>query len=110
AACRAGQGLGRRWPAARQFGGRLVACRIDDAETAGTCRDAGFDLYQGRFYSRPAVVSGRASRAAQRSALSLLVTLSGAATTVDELERVVSLDLGLTVSTLRAVISAAVAL
>jgi EAL and modified HD-GYP domain-containing signal transduction protein len=56
------------------------------------------------------MVSGRGSRADQAATLTLLVQLSAAATSVDDLERIVSSDLGLTLSVLHAVNSAAIAL
>jgi EAL and modified HD-GYP domain-containing signal transduction protein len=102
--------LEQRCTAARSFGALLVADRIDGPAASQWCRDADFDLYQGEARSRPAMVSGRGSRADQGATLTLLVQLSAAATSVDELERIVSSDLGLTVSTLHAVNSAAIAL
>jgi EAL and modified HD-GYP domain-containing signal transduction protein len=102
--------LEQRCTAARSFGALLVADRIDGPAASQWCRDADFELYQGEAPSRPAMVSGRGSRADQGATLTLLVQLSAAATSVDELERIVSSDLGLTVSTLRAVNSAAIAL
>jgi c-di-GMP phosphodiesterase len=102
--------LAERCAAARSLGARVVADRIDGPATSQRCHDAGFHLFQGDTHSRPAMVSGRGSRADQGATLTLLVQLSAAATSVDELERIVSSDLGLTVSTLHAVNSAAIAL
>ena len=102
--------LEERCAAARSLGARVVADRIDGPATSQRCRDAGFHLFQGDTHSRPAMVSGRGSRADQGATLTLLVQLSAAATSVDELERIVSSDLGLTVSTLHAVNSAAISL
>lgn len=96
--------------AARAHGARLVACGIADREAWQRCRDAGFDLIQGDSHSRPAMVSGKGSRADQMATLTLLTQLSAASTSVDDLERIVSSDLGLTVSVLHAVNSAAIAL
>jgi len=102
--------IAERCTAARAFGAQLVADRIDGPATSQRCREAGFELYQGEAHTQPATVSGRGSRADQAATLTLLVQLSAAATSVDELERIVSSDLGLTVSTLHAVNSAAIAL
>jgi c-di-GMP phosphodiesterase len=102
--------LRRLCAAAGRFGARPVAEGVDDRETSVRCIDAGFVLFQGDFHARAAMVSGRGSRADQHATLALLGRLSAASTSVDELERVVSSDLGLTVSTLRAVNSAAIGL
>jgi c-di-GMP phosphodiesterase len=96
--------------AARAHGAKLVAVGVDSPEAARRCHDAGFDYTQGDTHSRPATVSGRGSRADQMATLTLLTQLSAASTSVDDLERIVSSDLGLTVSVLHAVNSAAIAL
>ena len=96
--------------AARAHGAKLVAVGIDSPEAAARCREAGFDYVQGDTHSRPAMVSGKGSRADQMATLTLLTQLSAASTSVDDLERIVSSDLGLTVSVLHAVNSAAIAL
>jgi c-di-GMP phosphodiesterase len=102
--------LGAVCTAARAAGAKLVACGIDDDAAAERCREAGFDLLQGDTHVRPAMVSGKGSRADQMATLNLLTQLSAASTSVDDLERIVSSDLGLTVSVLHAVNSAAIAL
>jgi c-di-GMP-related signal transduction protein len=96
--------------AARANGARLVAYGIASAEDAQRCREAGFEYMQGDTHSRPATVSGKGSRADQMATLTLLTQLSAASTSVDDLERIVASDLGLTVSVLHAVNSAAIAL
>ena len=96
--------------AARAHGAKLVAVGIDSPEAARHCHESGFDYTQGDTHSRPATVSGRGSRADQMATLTLLTQLSTASTSVDDLERIVSSDLGLTVSVLHAVNSAAIAL
>ena len=102
--------LGPLCAAARAHGAKLVAVGIESAEAAQRCRDAGFELMQGDLRSRTAMVSGKGSRADQMATLTLLTQLSTASTSVDDLERIVSSDLGLTVSVLHAVNSAAIAL
>jgi c-di-GMP phosphodiesterase len=96
--------------AARVHGARLIAVGIDGPEAARRCHEAGFEYTQGDTHSRPATVSGRGSRADQMATLTLLTQLATASTSVDDLERIVSSDLGLTVSVLHAVNSAAIAL
>jgi c-di-GMP phosphodiesterase len=96
--------------AARAHGAQLVAAGIDSSEAARRAREAGFEYMLGDTHSRPATVSGRGSRADQMATLTLLTQLSAASTSVDDLERIVSSDLGLTVSVLHAVNSAAIAL
>ena len=100
----------QRCAAARAFGAQVVAGGIDSPTAFRWSHDARFDLFQGDTHSQPSTVSGRGSRADQSATLNLLVRLSAAATSVDELERIVASDLGLTVSTLHAVNSAAIAL
>jgi EAL and modified HD-GYP domain-containing signal transduction protein len=100
----------QRCAAARAYGAQLVAGGIDSPAAFRWSHDARFDLFQGDTHAQPPTVSGRGSRADQAATLNLLLQLSAAATSVDELERIVASDLGLTVSTLHAVNSAAIAL
>ncbi len=102
--------LDDRCAGARAHGAKLMASNIASAEAAQRCREAGFDLMQGDTHSRTAMVSGKGSRADQMATLTLITRISAASASVDDLERIVSSDLGLTVSVLHAVNSAAIAL
>ncbi len=43
----------------RKFAPVLLAEKVDSPEQAENCRKLGFDLFQGYFYARPVIVSGR---------------------------------------------------
>ena len=93
----------------RQFRGQLVAEKVEDRAQAEICRAAGVDLFQGYFFARPHLVTGRKLTGPQLALLRLLDLLLGDAETrevVDEFKRQPALSLNL----LRIANSAAMAL
>lgn len=51
---------------------RLLAERVETAEVRDTCRELGFELFQGYFFSRPEVISGRGISTDQIGILQLM--------------------------------------
>lgn len=90
----------RRWPV------QLLAEKVDSPEEAQHCLELGFDLFQGYYFAKPAILSGRRTDPAKVALLRLLgLVLSDA--DVAELEQVFKHDPGLTYNLLRLVNSVA---
>jgi len=88
---------------------KLLAEKIEDREQAELCLDLGFDLFQGYFYARPMILTGKRADPSKLTLLRLIgLALSDAETT--EIERVLQHDPSLTYKLLRLVNSVAMGL
>jgi EAL and modified HD-GYP domain-containing signal transduction protein len=74
-------------------GVRLIADGVETRAQYDTCRELGFDLFQGHFFAEPVIVSGSATPTYRLRALSMLV--QGEMTSFEQLERVIAEDPGL---------------
>ncbi len=88
----------------------LLAEKVETEQEYHRCREAGFDLFQGYFFSKPKVLGGRRMRSNKLAALRLLAKLQEPSTDVNEIERLVGQDVSLSYKLLRAVNSAAMGL
>lgn len=70
----------------RTLAPKLIAEKIDCQEAAESCKRLGFDFFQGYFYARPVIVSGRRADPNKQLLLHLLQQLTADADT-DEIER-----------------------
>ena len=89
----------RHWPV------KLLAEKIDSVEQADFCRSLGFELFQGYYFARPAVLSAKRANPAQLALLELL-DLVLADADIPEIERVFKQNANLTYNLLRLVNSA----
>ncbi|MBI5105221.1 MAG: HDOD domain-containing protein [Solirubrobacterales bacterium] len=89
---------------------RPAATRVDGHHDHDQCEAAGFELFQGDFLCRPREVLGREVPAASLGALRLAAGVAAPEISIDELERAIALDPGLSLRLLRFVNSAAFAL
>jgi EAL and modified HD-GYP domain-containing signal transduction protein len=94
----------------RSRGVRPVANGVDAHTDHDRCVDAGFELFQGDFVCRPREVVGYNVPTASIGALRLAAGISAGDTGVDELEKAIALDPGLSLRLLRFVNSAAFSL
>ncbi len=85
---------------------KLLAEKVDTPEEADYCRQLGFDLFQGYYYARPVVLSGKRADPNKLSLLRLLGLLLGDAETT-EIEQVFRINPDLTYSLMRLVNSSA---
>ena len=88
------------------FRGQLLAEKVENYEEFEFYQDLGFDLYQGFFLSKPKIVRGRRVPANRLGILRLLARLHDPSVQFDELERLISGDVGLSYNLLRYVNSA----
>jgi EAL and modified HD-GYP domain-containing signal transduction protein len=94
----------------RDRGLRPVANGVDAYTDHDRCADAGFELFQGDFVCRPREIVGHNVPTASIGALRLAAGISAPDTGVDELEKAIALDPGLSLRLLRFVNSAAFSL
>lgn len=94
----------------RRYGARLIAEKVEDYATLAACRELGFDMYQGFFFCRPRLVSGRRPQANRVAVMQLLSRLQDPNVGMDELERLVTADPALSYRLLKYINSAYCAL
>jgi EAL and modified HD-GYP domain-containing signal transduction protein len=94
----------------RGRGIRPIANSVDSHSDHDRCVDSGFELFQGDFVCRPREVVGHNVPTASIGALRLAAGISAGDTGVDELEKAIALDPGLSLRLLRFVNSAAFSL
>ncbi|MDX6716937.1 MAG: hypothetical protein QOH30_3495 [Baekduia sp.] len=94
----------------RARGLRPIANGVESHIDHDRCADAGFELFQGDFVCRPREIVGHNVPTASIGALRLAAGISAAETSVDELEKAIALDPGLSLRLLRFVNSAAFSL
>jgi EAL and modified HD-GYP domain-containing signal transduction protein len=93
----------KRWPV------KLLAEKIDDHAQAELCLNLGFDLFQGYYYARPVILTGKRADPSKLSLLRLLGLVLGDAET-SEIEQVFKHDPSLSYKLLQLVNSVAMGL
>jgi EAL and modified HD-GYP domain-containing signal transduction protein len=91
-------------------GSLLVATGVANVGDFERCRALGFSYFQGDFFAKPRVVTHRGVGTGGVSSLRALGELSAADASFDDLERIISSDVGLSLKLLRYVNSAFFAL
>jgi c-di-GMP phosphodiesterase len=89
---------------------RLIAEKIERPDGVESCRKLGFHYLQGFVFGVPELMTGRRIRAARITVLSLLNALARPDASIAELEAIIVQDVGLSVTLLRYMNSAAVGL
>jgi EAL and modified HD-GYP domain-containing signal transduction protein len=90
----------------RPYGTKLLASNVEHHEEAAMCDELGFDLLQGYFFCKPRVVSSQGLHPNQITQLQLISALHSSDIQIDELQAIISRDVGLSYSLLRFVNSA----
>jgi c-di-GMP phosphodiesterase len=91
-------------------GALLVATQVSTPEDFERCRALGFTYFQGDFFSKPRIIRHRSVGTGGTSSLRALGELSAADASFEDLERIISSDVGLSLKLLRYVNSAFFAL
>jgi c-di-GMP phosphodiesterase len=94
----------------RLHGALLVATGVGTAEDFARCRALGFSYFKGDFFAKPRLVTHRGVGTGGVSSLRALGELSAADASFEDLERIISSDVGLSLKLLRYVNSAFFAL
>jgi len=92
----------------RPLGAQLLAEKVETIEEFKRCQELGFDLFQGYYFARPAVIAGRRLQPTQTTALRIVSMLTREAES-HEIETALKQDAALSVSLLRLVNSVAMA-
>lgn len=85
---------------------KMLAEKIESHEMHAAALRAGYDHFQGYYFARPESVRGRRMATDRNALLRLLAEIQDPATTLERIEELVAVDLGLTVRVLRYVNSA----
>jgi EAL and modified HD-GYP domain-containing signal transduction protein len=94
----------------RPFGVTLLAEKVEDRAMFEDCLALGYELFQGYFFCRPEIVTGREIPSSASCSLRDIAVLTRADVTFEEIEAIVSRDPGLTLRLLRLLNSAAYSL
>ena len=84
----------------RPFGKKLLAEKVESAEQVELCKDLGFELFQGYYFAKPAIIVGKKLNPSQLALLRLLGLVMQDAETA-EIENAFKIEPGLTVNMLR---------
>lgn len=85
-----------------RYGAHLVAVRVETKEQLVASRDAGFNMFQGHFLSRPTGIPGQTLSPNRMSCLRLVQALSDPDIPASDVQRIIETDPGLSVRFLRA--------
>ena len=96
--------------APKAYGSLLVATQVASAYDFDRCRALGFTYFQGDFFAKPRMVRHRGVGTGGLGAMRALGELSSADASFEDLERIISSDVGLSIKLLRYVNSAYFAL
>ena len=96
-------------PLLRETGKHLIAEKVETREEFDACRELGFDYFQGFYFARPAIISGRKLSPGQVALLELMNLIEADADNV-VIERTVKKDVPLALNLLRLVNTPAVGL
>jgi EAL and modified HD-GYP domain-containing signal transduction protein len=96
--------------APRLQGALLVATEVPDHAAFAHCRDLGFTYFEGEYFAQPKLFKHRGVATAGLAALRRLGELTSSHVSFEELERIISSDIGLSLKLLRYVNSAFFAL
>jgi EAL and modified HD-GYP domain-containing signal transduction protein len=94
----------------RRYDVKLLAEKVETQEMFRTCRDLGFDFFQGYFFCRPEIIHGRRAPANRLLTLQLLAKLQDPDTEFGDLEDIIGRDVSLSYKLLRLINSAFYAL
>lgn len=88
---------------ARKARMQLVAEKIETADELERCRELRFDLFQGFFLQRPVTFKGRRAPTSEMVALDLVLSLDEHRASVEDIEKCIVRDVGLSYRLLRCI-------
>jgi EAL and modified HD-GYP domain-containing signal transduction protein len=95
------EGAARQVRLLRPFGITLVAEKVETQEDFRRCAEMGFDLFQGYFFCRPEILTGRSLGPNRLAMLQLVAAVQDDDTELAQLETLVSRDVALSYRLLR---------
>ncbi len=100
------EGLSDRVKALSRYNVKLLAEKVETAEEVEACKQLGVSYFQGYFFAKPKVVSGKKITGNQLATMQLLSELNRADVTTDELVELIQQDIAISYKLLRYVNSA----
>jgi len=85
---------------------KLIASKIEDHHTFEFCKQAGFEYFQGYFFCQPKTVAGRGIPSNRLTQMKLMAVLQDPDCELEDLDRAISNDLGVSFRLLRWINSA----
>jgi c-di-GMP phosphodiesterase len=85
---------------------KLIAAKIEDHHTFEFCKTAGFEYFQGYFFCQPRTVAGRGIPSNRLTQMKLMAVLQDPECELEDLDRAISNDLGVSFRLLRWINSA----
>lgn len=93
-------------PLLKESGVKLLAEKVETQEEFETCLALGFDMFQGYFFCKPNVMSGKSLPSNKLAILELVAKLQSPDCDFNELEKVISQDIGISYKLMRILNSA----
>ncbi|KQV88567.1 diguanylate phosphodiesterase [Massilia sp. Root351] len=94
-------------PRFKQDGKKLVAEKVETREEFKNCLDLGFDYFQGYYFAKPVIMSGKKLSPSQLAVMELMTLVTSEADNL-EIERAIKRDVSLALNLLRLVNTPAV--
>jgi len=91
----------------RQYGCHILAEKVETADEFETLKSLGVDYYQGYFFAKPKVISGKRIASNKLGLLQMLAKINNPATEIEELSDLISKDVAISVKSLNYVNSPA---
>jgi EAL and modified HD-GYP domain-containing signal transduction protein len=95
-------------PQFKRQGKKLLAEKVESVEEYRLCQGLGFDYFQGYYFAKPVILSGKKLSPSQVAVMQLLKMVNSEATSNAEIESAIKRDVSLGLNLLRLVNSAAV--
>lgn len=89
---------------------KLLAEKVETQQQFQLCKELGFDYFQGFFFSRPVIIEDKPIPKSQLNLLSIIAKLQESEVEMDDIEKLISQDVGLTYKLLRLLNSASMGL
>jgi len=99
--------LARTVPRLKRDGKKLIAEKVETRQEFQACLDLGFDLFQGFYFARPVIMSGKKLTPSQMALLELMKLVTSDADNAD-IERAIKRDVSLALNLIRLVNTPAV--
>ncbi len=100
-------GLLKLAPRIKQDGKKLVACKVENRDEFKNCLDLGCDYFQGYYFAKPVIMSGKKLSPSQMAVMELMTLVTSDADNA-EIERAIKKDVSLALNLLRLVNTPAV--
>jgi len=86
---------------------KLLAEKVETKEEFKRCQELGFDYFQGYYFSRPQIIKGKKLPANKLATMQLLAQLQDPESSMDDLAKLISQDVTMSIRILRYINSAA---